>query len=53
MTTYETKEQATEAAIREHGSLAVEIGVVNVIKVGSTMAKFYDCKEGYAIASNG
>lgn len=52
MKIYPTKQQATQAAIKEFGFLAVEMEVVNIVKVGPTIAKIYGAEEGYMVESN-
>jgi len=47
MTTYETKENAVEAAIAEHGALSVEMEVVVVKFIGPMIARHMGCKEGW------
>ena len=46
---FKTKEEATIYAKREYSELQLETECVNVIKIGTTAAKFYGVDTGYAI----
>lgn len=48
-TVFQSKEQATEYAKNKYGDDYLEFHIVNIIKIGSTIAKNLECQEGWAI----
>lgn len=50
MTVFDSKSEAEAYAKKTYGG-QFETGVVNIVKIGPTLAKFYGCGIGYAIDS--
>lgn len=46
---FTTKEEAVSYATAKYSTDYVEDNIVNIIKIGSTMAKILGCDEGYAV----
>ena len=53
MKVFETKQEAIEHAINQYGSEYVEHNVVEIIKIGPSIAKLLGCDVGYTIDSHG
>lgn len=46
---FTTKEEATNYAVNKYTFDYVDLHIVNVIRIGPTIAKFLSCEVGYAI----